>query len=333
MDIDVAVIDAAARNERLSGVVAVDVGDERVLERCFGYAHRALGIPVTRKTRFAFASGSKIMTALAVLRLVESGALRLSDPVRPILGDDLPLIDDGVTIEHLVGHTSGIGDYLDEEADWEASDYVLPVAVHTLDRTEAFVPVIDGFAQISAPGERFSYNNGGYIVLALVIDRLSDVGFHTYVEQEVCSRVGLAGMAYLRSDELPGDAALGYLFDDGDRSNVLHLPVRGNGDGGIYSTVDDLHSFWQAFHAGQIVAPELVQIMITPRHDVPAEGLRYGLGCWLHPTAAAVLVEGYDAGVSMRSVHDPATRTTATVLANSSEGAWGVAGELLNLFD
>ena len=95
-----------------------------------------------------------------------------------------------MTIEHLLGHTSGIGDYLDEEADWEASDYILPVPVHTLADTEAFVPVVDGFAQVSPPGERFSYNNGGYIVLAVIIDRLSDVGYHAYVEQEVCARAG-----------------------------------------------------------------------------------------------------------------------------------------------
>ena len=332
MDIDAAAIDAAARDRRLSGVVAIDVGDERVLECCYGYAHRALEIPVTLQTRFALASGSKIMTALGVLRLVESGAVQLTDPVRPILGDDLPLIDDGVTIEHLLGHTSGIGDYLDEEADWEASDYVLPVPVHTLDRTEAFVPVIDGHPQVFAPGERFSYNNGGYIVLALVIDRLSDVGFHAYVEREVCARAGLTGTAYLRSDELPRDAALGYLFDEGDRTNVLHLPVRGNGDGGIYSCVEDLHLFWQALVSGRIVGPELVATMTAPRSDVPAEGLRYGLGCYLHPTGPTVLIEGYDAGVSMRSLHDPTTSTTATVLANSSEGAWGVAGQLLGLF-
>ncbi len=73
--------------------------------------------------------------------------------------------------------------------------------------------------------------------------------------------------------------------------------------------------------------------MITPRSEVPEEGLRYGLGCYLHATGPAILIEGYDAGVSMRSIHDPGTGTTATVLANSSEGAWGVAGQLLTLFD
>ncbi len=332
MDIDVTGLESAALESRLSGVVTIDVADERVLERCYGYAHRALRLPVARTTRFALASGSKIMTALGVLRLVETGELGLKDPVRPILGDDLPLIDDRVTLEHLLGHTSGIGDYLDEEADWEASDYVLTVPVHTLAQTEAFVPIIDGHPQVAAPGEGFSYNNGGYVVLALIIDRLSDVGFHAYVEREVCARAGLTGTAYLRSDELPADAALGYLFDEGDRSNLLHLPVRGNGDGGIYSSVDDLHRFWRALVAGRIVAPELVETMITPRSEVPEEGLRYGLGCYLHATGPAVLVEGYDAGVSMRSIHHPATQTTATVVANSTEGAWGVAGQLLSLF-
>lgn len=65
--------------------------------------------------------------------------------------------------------------------------------------------------------------------------------------------------------------------------------------------------------------------MIRPRHDVPDEGMRYGLGVYVHSTGDALAMEGYDAGVSMRSIHDPSTSTTATVLGNSSEGAWPLA--------
>ncbi|HYI59502.1 MAG TPA: serine hydrolase domain-containing protein [Microlunatus sp.] len=333
MKIDAQALATATEDGRLSGVVTVDAGEERLYEACHGYAHRGLAVPTTVGTRFALASATKIMTALGVLRLVEEGAIRLTDPVRPILGGDLPLIDDAVTIEHLLGHTSGIGDYLDEEAAWEPADYVLPVPVHTLADTEAFVRVIDGYPQVSPPGERFAYNNGGYVVLALITDRLAESGYHDWVEQQVCARAGLERTSYLRSDELPGDAALGYLFDEGDRTNVLHLPVRGTGDGGIYSTVDDLHRFWRSLVAGQIVGPDLVQTMITPRNvSHEEEKLRYGLGCWLHPTGPALIVEGYDAGISMRSIHDPATQTTATVLANSSEGAWRVAWRLVEMF-
>ena len=141
MEIDMQALATAAEDGRLSGVVTIDAGEERLYEACHGYAHRGLAVPNRAGTRFALASGSKIMTALGVLRLVEEGAVGLTDPVRPILGGDLPLIDDAVTIEHLLGHTSGIGDYLDEEAEWEAADYVLPVPVHTLADTEAFVPL------------------------------------------------------------------------------------------------------------------------------------------------------------------------------------------------
>jgi len=331
MQIDEAAVEAAAEKGRFTGIVSVRRGEETVFERCYGLASRAFGVPVVPQTRFGLASGSKTFTALGVLRLVEQGRLALSDPVRPILGTDLPLIDDAVTIEHLLSHTSGIGDYLDEEADWDASDYVLPVPVHTLAETAGFLPVLDGFPQAFTPGERFSYCNGGYVVLALVVERVSGTGYHEFLQAEVFDRAGLLATGFPRSDDLPGDAAVGYLDVDGGRTNVLHLPVRGNGDGGAYSTVADLHAFWRALVAGRILGPDLLAEMIRPRHDVPEEGLRYGLGVYRDAIGPALLMEGYDAGVSMRSVHDPVTDTTASVLGNSSEGAWPIAGLLLDL--
>ncbi len=322
--LDEEALDAATLKESFTGVFTVDVGDERRFERVEGYANRALRVPNTAHTRFAIASGSKTFTALAVLRLVEEGVLSLDTRVRGILGADLPLIDDAVTVEHLLTHTSGIGDYLDEEADWDPEDYVMPVPVHTLGDTEAFVPVVDGFPQSFPPGERFSYCNGGYIVLAVIAQRASGREYHDLVEEEVCARAGLTKTSFLRSDELPGDAALGYLFNEGDRTNVLHLPIRGNGDGGIYTTADDLHTFWRALLGGRIVSERTVDEMTRPRYDVPEEGLRYGMGVYIGPTGPQLAMEGYDAGVSFRSIHDPRTVMTASVLGNSSEGAWPV---------
>jgi CubicO group peptidase (beta-lactamase class C family) len=329
MRIDLDALDGAVAAQSFTGVVACDVAGERVLDRSEGFAHRALRVPNTAQTRFAIASGSKAFTALAVMRLVEQGVLSLGTLARSILVDDLPLIDDAVTIEHLLTHTSGIGDYLDEDSDWDAADYVLQVPVHVLADTEAFVPVVDGYPQKFAPGERFSYCNGGYIVLALLAERTSGRAFHELVETEVFARAGLTATGYLRSDELPGDAALCYLFDEGDRTNLLHLPVRGNGDGGAYTTAADLHLFWQALVSGRIVGAETVAEMIRPRHDVPEEGKRYGMGVWLAPDGPELIIEGYDAGVSFRSTHDPVTTTTLSVLGNSSEGAWPVIAALV----
>ena len=83
-----------------------------------------------------------------------------------------------MTIEHLLGHTSGIGDYLDEEADWEPADYILPVPVHTLADTEAFVPVIDGFPRSSRPGSGSPTTTAATSCSRVIIDRLGDVGYH-----------------------------------------------------------------------------------------------------------------------------------------------------------
>ncbi|MFI6423971.1 serine hydrolase domain-containing protein [Promicromonospora sp. NPDC050880] len=322
--ISLAELDAVAAERSFSGTVTVDVDDHRVLERSYGFAHRALRVPNTSATRFAMASGSKSFTALAIMRQVVAGTLRLQDPVRRFLRDDLPLIDDGVTIEHLLTHTSGMGDYLDEDDDWDPADHVLSVPVHTLETAESFLPILDGLPSKHEPGARFTYCNGGYVVLAIVLERVTGRQFQDVVDAEVIRPAGLTGTAYLRSDELPGDAALGYLHPEGDRSNVLHLPVRGNGDGGAYTRAADLHQFWQALHAGAIVPSDVLTEMTRPRSDVPDEDLRYGIGFWLHPEDPAVVMGGFDAGVAFRSTHDPATRTTATVLSNCTFGSGAI---------
>ena len=318
-------LDSIASETAFSGVVQVERGDRIEVAKAYGFAHRGYEIANEVDTRFAIASGVKGLTALAVVRLIEDGVLELSTSARSVLGQDLPRIDDDVTIEHLLSHRSGIGDYLDEDADLELSDYLMPVPVHELATTEQYLVALDGHPRKFAAGERFAYCNGGYVVLALIAERASGVPFHDLVRQRVCEPAGMRDTEFLRSDELPGRTALGYLEIDGAwRSNVFHLPVRGSGDGGIYSTAADMSSLWRAFFAGRIVPPAWVREMVRPHSDVLVESMRYGLGFWLHPSTEAVMLIGSDAGVSFRSVYDPPTGVTHTVLSNSSGGAWPI---------
>jgi len=314
-------------------VVRVDRAGEIQFSRAYGLANRALAIPNSDDTAFALASGTKAFTALAVLSLVQDGVLGLKTRARELLGADLPLIDDTVKFEMLLAHRSGIGDYLDEEAGWDVNEHVLPVPVHTLADTESFLPVIDGYPQAFAPGQRFAYCNGGFIVLALLAERAAGIFFHDLVDERVCRPARLSDTAFLRSDELPGRAAIGYLAAEGNRSNLLHMPVRGTGDGGIYSTAADLSRFWNALFARHIVDRQTLALMTAPRSDVPSEGCRHGLGLWLHATGPAVLLEGFDPGMSMRSTHDPTSGLTVTVLANTSSGAGPLIAHLAPLFD
>jgi CubicO group peptidase (beta-lactamase class C family) len=259
------------------------------------------------------------------MSLVQDGVLDLGTTARSLLGRDLPLVDDRVTVEHLLAHRSGIGDYLDEGTAGSATDHVLPVPVHLLADTEDYLAVLDGHPQVFAPGERFAYNNGGFVVLALIAERASGQSFRRLVAERVCGPAGLAGTAFLRTDEPADRTAFGYLEREGLRVNVLHLPVRGSGDGGVYSTAADVAALWRAVFAGRIVPLDRVAEMVRPHSDAPRHRARYGLGFWLHPRSAAVALEGYDAGASFRSVHDPDTGTTHTVISNWTDGAWPLA--------
>jgi CubicO group peptidase (beta-lactamase class C family) len=322
-------VDQLADETEFSGCVRVDDADGLVLAKAYGMAQRGLQLPNTVDTQFALASGVKGMTAIAVVSLVVDGKLELSTPARSVLGSDLPLIADDVTIEHLLSHRSGIGDYLDEDAGYDIADYMMPVSVHQLASTEQYLGMLDGHQTKFAADEQFSYCNGGFVLLALIAERVSGVSFHDLINERVCVPAGMVDTAFLRSDELPGRAALGYLTVDGTvRTNVFHLPVRGNGDGGIYSTGADIRSLWTAFFGGRLLPVEWVAEMVRPR-SVISDRERYGLGFWLQGAeegvADGVRLEGYDAGVSFRTWHHPDRQLTHTVISNTSDddgSAW-----------
>ena len=334
MDDLAADIQSIAAETGFSGVVRIDDADGVVFASAHGLAQRGHEIRNTLETQFGIASGAKSLTALAVVALIEDGLLDLATPVRAVLGPDLPLIDDRVTVEQLLSHRSGIGDYVDEDDEIDLGGYLLRVPVHELATTEDYLAVLDGYEMKFAPGERFSYCNSGYVVLALIAERAGKTSFYDLVNERVCARAGLTATAFLRSDELPHAAATGYLQVDGVwRTNVFHLPVRGSGDGGVYTTVTDVHALWEAFVAGRIVSSGWVAEMLRPRSDVSSNAMRYGLGFWLHASSEIVVMEGSDAGVSFRSGHDPAAHTTWTVISNTTDGAWPVARRLAGHFE
>ncbi|MET0237950.1 MAG: serine hydrolase domain-containing protein [Kibdelosporangium sp.] len=326
-------VDKIAAEIEFAGVVSVDVGGRIEFAKAYGLAHRGRDIANTLDTRFAIASGTKGLTALTVMSLIEEGTLSLSTTARSVLGKDLPLIDDAVTVEQLLGHRSGIGDFLDEDDCHEdIAAYLLTEPPQDLADTEQYLPALDGHPQKFPPDTGFSYCNGGYVVLALIAERVTGTPFHALVHSRVCAPAGMDSTEFLRTDEPASRTALGYLKIDGSwRTNVFHLPVRGNGDGGIYSTTGDLTKFWAALFAGRIVSS--VALMTAPRSESPEDNLHYGLGFWLPTGKNTVMLEGFDAGVSFRSTHTPESQLTHTVISNDSDGAWPIARRLAEILN
>ncbi|WP_222928318.1 serine hydrolase domain-containing protein [Cellulomonas telluris] len=317
-----AVRTAASDEDDDVGLVARAVrGEEVLLDAAWGLADRRHALPMTPRHRFATASGCKGFTALAVLSLVADGTLTLGTTARSLLGDDLPLVADDVTVEHLLAHRSGIGEYLDDDAD--LAEYLMPVPVHRLVSPEDYLPLLDGHPTEFGAGERFAYSNAGFVLLSVLAQRASGVPFHDLVRERVLGPAGMTSTGYPRSDALPGDAAVGYVRVDGAwRTNVHHLPVVGGGDGGAYTTTADMEGFWSALLAGRLVPDDLVAAMREPRPTGDDEA--YGLGLWLFDDGTVGLA-GEDTGVSFASRHDPATGTTWTVAGTTAEAAWPVA--------
>ena len=130
---------------------------------------------------------------------------------------------------------------------------------------------------------------------------------------------------FLRSDALPGRAALGYVEVGGQwRTNVFHLPVVARGDGGAYTTTADMARFWTALTSGRIVREETLTDMrapaASPTGRVPLLRSRLLAGGRLTP----ITMSGGDAGVSFWSSHHPQRGTTATVISTTMGGAWPV---------
>ncbi len=303
---------------RFSGVATVHRHGVPLLNSATGLADRAEGRRIAIDSLMATASATKGFTALAMVSMIEEGLLNFDTRLREVVGTQLPNVHPDVTIEHLLSHTSGAGDYLDEEQLGDIDDYVMSVGIHRLLGPTDYLPMLTEPAQVNDPGEEFVYNNGGYVMLALAIEGAGEGNYHDEVRRRVFEPAGLEATEFVRSDRLPTNTARGYLRDG--RSNVLHLPVIGTGDGGAYTTAADMHRFWSALFDGRIVCPELVARMTSIHNEGAKHG--YGLGFWIGPDRQMVQLEGMDAGVSMRSGSHPDGSLSYCLLANDSSGVW-----------
>lgn len=316
-------LEAIANEIGFSGVAVASVAGRRVAELAQGDADRAARRSISLATRFGIASVTKGFTALTVASLIEAGALTFDTTLRSLLPEAMPLADERVTIEHLLAHTSGVGDYLDEDVVGDVDEYVMTLPVHVLDSPAAYLPAMAGLPQRTPPGAAFAYNNGGYVLLSIAAERATGRSWYDLVAERVFEPAGMVDSGFDRSDRPAPDSAVGYLADG--RTNVLHLPVRGAGDGGAYSTANDLEALWTALFAGRIVSSAIVDRLTSPRPGSGQDGFGYGSGFWLGPPPDLVMLEGMDAGISCRTGYEPPRRTSYAVLANTSAGAWPLA--------
>jgi len=334
---------ALAAQDRFSGIVLVTRGPTTLLECAAGWADRASGGPVTPDTRFATASLSKMFTAAAVLSCARDGLLEVGDRVVDLLpARRRPrTMADAVTVHHLLAHTSGIGDYAeeDEEVPGYVEDYGSLWAqrpVQTMERPDDFLPLYDDAAPVAPPGAAYHYSNAGYVLLGAVLEQVTGLRIAAVVEERVFAPSGMASSGYFRSDEARPDVAVGYLPRTGPdapwRTNIFSVPVVGGGDGGAHVTARDVDRFLRAVASGDLLGPDLTARMLT-RHVPVADGFAMGYGVLIRPDAGGFTKDGGDPGVETIARHMPAEDVSMVVLCNGEgmlEPVWDLLGDALS---
>ena len=314
------------QNDAFSGVFSVRNSDGVMYEQACGYRNRAEKLSNEISTAFGIASGTKLFTGLAICKLIDEGKLVLADKVWDIVPYDLKMINKDVTVFHLLTHTAGLGEYIDEESP-DSNDNMISLykryPVYLWDSLTYYLPMFSDIPAKFKPGERFEYSNDGYILLGLVIEAISGMRCQDYVTEQIIRPCGLTHTEFYRLDRLPHNTAYGYLYDgrlDEWYSNIYRMPIIGGSDGGLFTCASDLDKLWRAVFSGHILSDAMHMEWIMPRIEMGDEkGHFYGFGMYQYKAAAANIyyAVGCDYGVEFFSMFIPQHGIVASALGNT----------------
>jgi CubicO group peptidase (beta-lactamase class C family) len=264
-----------------SGVVLVAKGDRIVVNHAYGMAEKGFNAPNNLTTKFHLGSMDKMFTGVAIAQLVQAGKLSFNDTLAKVL-PSYPnrQVAEKVTIYELLTHTAGTGDFI-QSPDFRA---------HREDfrNTADYLPLIADQALLFPPGTRWAYSNSGYVVLGLVIEKISGQSYFDYVKEHIFKIAGMSDTGYYELNEIVPNRAVGYLRDPGEdpfgleprRSNVMFIPFKGNSAGGGYSTASDLLKFTQALRGHKLLNAEMTELVTSGKVDMVGAPMpeKYGYG-------------------------------------------------------
>jgi len=311
-------ITQTAISTQFSGVVSIMQGNEIIYNQAFGYLDVKNKIPNRTDTIFGIASGTKLFTALGIGELIDQGKIALDTLIHNIDERFHTCIDDQATIHHLLTHTSGVFDYYDEELVQDFDNFAVDIPWYKLVTPSDYLPLFIGNPYKFHAGERYSYSNGGFVLLGIIIEKLSGMQFREFIHEQVLQNAQMRNSGFFAFNDLPENTAYGYLADR-QTTNFYQLPLRGGGDGGMYTTAADLNALWHRFTTGQILSPELTTQFLQSHHQFN-EKFGYGYGLYKRLDRPIYSISGSDAGVGFYSSYNTQEDTIVNIFANISDG-------------
>lgn len=301
-------------------------------ESSSGFADLANEIPNTMDTRFATASAGKTFVAVGILQLVERGLIKLGDTLGTLLDIDLKQIDPDVTVEQLLNHTSGVPDYFDETVMGDYEDLWKDYPCSKIRSNNDLFPLFIDKAMMYPRGEKFQYNNTGYVLLAAIIEKISGMDFDAYLKKNIFDVCGMDSTGYFEMDRLPSKCAHNYIYCEKTndyRTNIFSVGAKGTGDGGAFVTAGDLVRFWQGLIGHKLISEDTFKTMISKQSgdgSDPEEGY-YGYGVWIIDNPKGTdfaYMQGCDPGVSAIAEYNPDNEQISIALSNYGDNVWAL---------
>ena len=298
-----------------------------VFARAYGLADVDSQVRMTTESNLRLASLSKQFTATAIMMLVEQGRLSYEDDVMRLL-PGLPTFARGVTVRHLLNHTSGLPDYEDFVPDSQTTQ------VHDED-----VPrLVSSAADLRfAPGTKYAYSNTGYALLALIVEKVTGKRYARALHDMIFAPLDMSGtVAYEAGRSTVPRRAYGHSVRDGivrrtDQSNTSAVL----GDGGIYTSVAELAKWYAAMDAHRLVSEASQRLAWTPPALPGGEKTQYGFG-WIVDSVGGmqrIRHHGQTRGFTNGVIGFPAQHLTVVVLTNRGGGApWDIAQRIAELY-
>jgi CubicO group peptidase (beta-lactamase class C family) len=256
------------QDDRFNGTVLVAEGGEVIYKKGWGMANKEWNIPNGPETRFRIASMSKQFTAMLIMQLVEEGRIDLGDRLIDHIPEFRKETGERVAVHHLLTHTSGLPDYSDAPGFWNE------LMRHPM--TPAFV--IDSLSSGDLhfePGTQYRYNNGGFYLLSLIVERITGHSFAQALQERIFDPLGMNDSGLDVPETILPNRADGYeQFVDGFENAPYRQIDNLLGTGAIYSTAEDLYRWDRALYTDRLLGPEYKAIMFTPC----LEDYAYGMG-------------------------------------------------------
>ncbi len=280
-----------------------------VVRRAYGLANLEQRTAATPATNYRLASVTKQFTAAATLLLIEDGRLSLDHPVRKWL-PSLPASDDAITIRHLLTHMSGLIDY----------EEIMPADLETQLRDADVLALLEQEQDLYfEPGTAYRYSNGGYALLALVVERVSGKSFQSFLRERIFEPLGMKNtLAYVAEGPPVANRAYGYSRADDRWLRTDQSPTSAVlGDGGIYSSIDDLAKWDAALYDDRLLSAESRGLAFTPWTGTDEADVAYGFGWRI--TGETLWHSGETIGFRNVIVRWPQRRITVIILSNRNE--------------